>query len=71
VAEEVGLSTDEPVSLSHDVGSHGVVGREASESSGADFFLAVGVIDGVSNDSNGLSTVDFAVHKCNSFASVE
>jgi len=71
LAEEVHLSRDEPVVLVGDVVGHGVVGGEASESSSADLFLSVGEEDGVSNDSNGLATVDLGVAESDSFASGE
>jgi len=54
-----------------DVVGHGVVGGETSESSRADLFLSVGKEDGVSNDSNGLSTVDLGVDEGNSLDSGE
>jgi len=71
LGEEVHLSRDEPVVLVGDVVGHGVVGGEASESSCADLFLSVCEVDGVSNDSDGLSTVDSGVNKGNSLASGE
>jgi len=71
LAEEVHLSRDEPVLLVGDVVGHGVVGGEASESSGADLFLSVGEEAGVSNDSDGLATVDLGVAESDSFASGE
>lgn len=71
LGEEVHLSGDEPVVLVGNVVGHGVVGGEASESSGADLFLSVGVEHGVSNDSDGLSTVDLGIDESDSFASLE
>jgi hypothetical protein len=71
LGEEVHLSRDEPVVLVGDVVVHGVVGGETSESSSADLFLSVGKEDGVSNDSNGLSTVDLGVDEGNSLDSGE
>lgn len=56
VLKEVsGLSRDEPVSLGHNVLSHRVALLEASESSGADFFLSVFEEGGVVDDSNNVS----------------
>jgi hypothetical protein len=56
VLKEVsGLSRDEPVSLGHNVLSHRVALLEASESSGADFFLSVFIEGGVVDDSNNVS----------------
>ena len=49
-------SGDEPVSLGHDIGNHGVLVREGSERAGADFLFTVGKEYGLVDDSEHILT---------------